>query len=160
MKKVIIPTDFTVESLQLIEYAILNFPKRKLDITLVYGFKLPDTKWGLVHFSERGEIKKLTTEAYANAKNVFEREHSDAIGRLDIKLFTGCNSMAFQNFIELLDVHDAIVPTGNFLNFNNSKCFDPTRFIRKSIVNVIEIPTDTSRELQKSKFSLSSLLNL
>jgi hypothetical protein len=57
-------------------------------------------------------------------------------------------------------VDDAIVPKGNFLNYSHSRCFDPSRFIRKNIANVIEIPSETTRELQKSKFSLSSLLNL
>jgi hypothetical protein len=160
MKRVLIPTDFTVESLQLIEYAILNFPKTKLEIVLVYGFKMPDTRWGLTHFSAIREVNKLTTETYAKAKNVFVREHSDAIDDLRFELFTGLNSFAFQNFSEQWGVKDAIVPRGKFLNFNGSQCFDPTRFIKKNIDNVIEIPFETTVERQQVKFSISSLLNL
>lgn len=160
MKRVLIPTDFTVESLQLIEYAILNFPKTKLDIILLYGFKLPETRWGLIHYFPRREINSLTSQSYAHAKNVLVREHSDAIQRLSIELFTGCNSLAFQNFTEMLEVRDAIVPTGNFLDFNNNKCFDPTRFIKKNIENVIEIPMGTIEEYPRTRFSFSSLLNL
>ncbi len=160
MKRVLIPTDFTVESLQLIEYAILNFPKTKLDIILVYGLRLPDTRWGLTHFSAIREINKLTTETYAKAKNVFVREHSDTIEDLRFELFTGLNSFAFQNFSEQLGVKDAIVPRGKFLNYNGSKCFDPTRFIKKNMEKVIEIPLETTVEHQEARFSISSLLNL
>ncbi|SDM48549.1 universal stress protein [Kriegella aquimaris] len=159
MKKVLIPTDFTVESLQLIEYAILNFPEAKLDIILVHGFRLPDTRWGLTHYSAMREVNKLNTDVFAKAKNMFVREHSDVIGRLRFELFTGNNSFAFQNFAEQLDVKDAIIPKGKFLNVNNSKCFDPTRFIKKNIDNVIEIPFELTEEYQKGRFSLSALLN-
>ena len=160
MKRVLIPTDFTVESLQLLEYAILNFPRTELDITLVYGFILPDTRWGLIHYSAGSEISKLTSPDYAKAKNAFVREHSDVILDLRIELFTGCNSFAFQNFLEQLDIRDAIIPKGKFLNFDHARCFDPSRFIRKNVENVIEIPLDVTREYPKAKFSLSSLLNL
>lgn len=160
MKRILIPTDFTVESLQLVEYAILNFPKTKLDIILVYGFKMPDMKWGLAHFSARREINKLSTESFTKAKNVLVREHSDAIERLNIELFTGYNSCAFQNFTEPLEVNDAIVPKGKFLHFDHSRCFDPTRFIKKNIQNIIEIPLAVNEERQRPKFSLTSLLNL
>ncbi|WP_339712177.1 universal stress protein [uncultured Kriegella sp.] len=160
MKKIIIPTDFTVESLQLIEYAILNFPDTKLDIILVHGFKLPDTRWGLTHFSALREVNKLNTDAFAKAKNMFVREHSDVIVRLRFELFTGSNSFAFRNFAEQLGVKDAIVPKGKFLHVDNSKCFDPTRFVKSNIDNVIEIPFELTEEYQKTKFSLSGLLNL
>ncbi len=160
MKRILIPTDFTVESLQLIEYAILNFPKTKLEIVLVYGFRLPDTRWGLTHFSQLRETNKLVTEEYAKAKNMFVREHGDVIERIRFELFTGSNSFAFQNFVEKLDVKDAIVPKGEFLHFNNSKCFDSTRFIKKNIDNVIEIPFELTEDYHKPKFSLSGLLNL
>lgn len=160
MKRVLIPTDFTVESLQLIEYAVLNFPKTPLEVILVSGFKLPDTRWGITHFSEKREINKFTTESFAKAKQTFIREHSDTIGNVHVRLFTGYNSLAFQNFSEQLQAHDAIVPKGKFLHYSNANSFDPTRYIRKNVTNVIEIPLETSRVVQKSKFSISGLLNL
>ncbi|MGB5819661.1 MAG: hypothetical protein WBG90_09265 [Saonia sp.] len=160
MKRVLVPTDFTIASLQLIEYAILNFPKTKLDIILVSGFRMPDTRWGITHFSARREINKLTTESYAKAKRRLFREHSDVIEKVRIELFTGCNSFAFENFLRQLQVNDAIVPKGKFLQFKNSRCFDPTRLIKKSIKNAVEAPLETSKEFEKIKFSISNLLNL
>jgi hypothetical protein len=146
--------------LQLIEYAILNFPKTKLHVILVYGFRLPDSRWGLTHFSAKREINRLTTESYAKAMRTFLREHSGDIDRLQIELFSGCNSFAFQNFSEQLDVKDAVVPKGKFLQFDQPKCFDPIRLIKKNMEHVIEIPLEMDRVPQKTKFSLLSLLNL
>ncbi len=159
MKRVLIPTDFTVASLQLVEYAILNFPKTHLDIILIYGFRLPDNRWGLTHFSQVREINKLVGGPYAQAKNILVREHSDVIKHIRIELFTGFNSFAFQNFLEKLDVRDAIVPEGKFLQFNNISCFDTSFYIKKNIENVIEIPIEAGKDYPKAKFSFSSLLN-
>jgi hypothetical protein len=55
---------------------------------------------------------------------------------------------------------DAVIPKGPFLNYNKPNCFDPIRFIKKNIENVIEIPLEPKANSREVKFSISSLLNL
>ena len=160
MRKIIIPTDFTVESLQLIEYAILNFPSTKLDIVLIAGFRLPDTRWGLTHFSERKQIAKQMSQEFNSNRRRIIVEHKDAIERISFKLFCGINSCAFQNFLEHIEAHDAIIPQDKKLQCRSNKWFDTTRFIKKNIENVIEVPFECKEEIPQKKYSLVSLFNL
>lgn len=160
MRKVLIPTDFTVESLQLVEYAILNFPDTKLDIRLVSGYRMPNTRWALIHFNESELVRKQFTKSFKNAKRRILREHNNNIERLTFELFTGVNSFAFENLLEQIDTDDAIVPKGTALNGSSNNWFDTTNLIKKNVKNVIEVQMEPTEEVPQKKFSLISLFNL
>ena len=149
MRKVLIPTDFTIESLQLVEYAILNFPDKKLDIILIAGHKLPDTRWALTRFRTRTQVRKQLNEKFNASIKRITMEHKKNIERVSFELFTGINSYAFQNFLEQLDAHDAVIP----------KWFDTTKFIKKNVKNIIEAPMECAEEIPQRKFSILSLFN-
>ncbi|GGX22235.1 hypothetical protein [Aquimarina muelleri] len=161
MKKILIPTDFTVESLQLIEYGILNYPNTKLDVVLVHGHRMPENKWGVINFSCKRQISNLTKENFIEAKNNFINEHKSEINSIELDLFTGINSVAFKNFCKQHQVEDAIIPKDQFLIFAHKNSFDPTFFMKRNIKNVVEVHLENpNREISRKKFSISNLLNL
>jgi hypothetical protein len=160
MKNILIPTDFTIESLQLIEYALLNFPNTKLNIVLIAGLRLPDTRWAIFHFSQSEQIKKQLSDEFNEAKRLIIHEHKEAIGNITFQLFSGVNSFAFQNFLEQLNADDAVIPQGNSLYCPKRKWFDTTRLIKKNVKNVIEVPVELTKEVSQKKYSIISLFNL
>lgn len=160
MKKILIPTDFSVDSLQLVEYAILNNPNTKLHIVFVAGHRLPETRWGLTHFRKREEVSRQCTDDFITAKRSLVLEHKKNIEIISFELFTGKNSFAFQNFLEQLDANDTIIPKEKSLHCRNRRWFDTTRFLKKNVNNVTEVPVERSVEIPQQKFSLINLLNL
>lgn len=161
MKKIIIPTDFTVESLQLIEYAILNYPDEKLDITLAFGYKIPLHEIEIIKFSAISVIHKTTSEKFLRAKKNILIEHSDRLNSINIELFCGLNSVVFQNFLSEHKIQDAIVPQNKFLCLKNNKCFDLTSLIKKNVKKVIEVELiNRSVEIRRARFSLLGFLEL
>lgn len=159
MRKVLIPTDFTIESLQLVEYAILNFPDKKLDIILIAGHKLPDTRWALTRFRTRTQVRKQLNENFNASVKRITLEHKKNIERISFELFTGVNSYAFQNFLEQLGAHDAVIPKERTLYCENRKWFDTTKFIKKNVKNIIEAPVECKEEIPQRKFSILSFFN-
>ena len=161
MRNVLIPTDFTPESLQLMEYALLNYPGEPLHVVLVHGLRSPESKWGLIQFSTRKEVRKLRSEEFENTLNRLCKTHGKSIGSVQTLLFTGRNTHAFKNAIEPLGITDAVVPESGTLNCRNRRSFDPTRYIRKCVAQVAEVPYETDRmQASKQQFSLQNLLNL
>lgn len=154
MKKIFIPTDFSVESLQLIDYAILNYQDPKLNIVLIAGFKLPESRMDVMTFSPGKVVLKLTDSAFLKAKNNYLEEHSDRINCISIELFTGLNSFAFKNFAQTLQITNAIVPKDDFLAFSNKKTFNPIPFIRKNIQHVADVEVVK----EESKVKVSNLI--
>ncbi len=160
MKKILIPTDFSVDSLQLVEYAILNNPNTKLHIILIAGYRLPENRWAIFHFRKREAVRKLCTDAFIAAKRNLLLEHKKSIETISFELFTGENSLAFQNFLEQLDADDTIIPKVKSLHCRSSKWFDTTKFLKKNMNNIIEVPVERSIEIPQQKYSLINLLNL
>ncbi len=160
MRRILIPTDFTAESLELIDYALLNFPDTKLDIVLVAGFKLPDTRWAITHFSKRKQIKRQLDDEFNEAKSLILKEHKDAVENITFELFNGTNSYAFLNFLEQIHVEDAIIPKETSLCYPGGKWFDTTKYIKKNVKNVIEVPVVLKEEVPQRKYSFMSLFNL
>lgn len=150
MKKILIPTDFTVESLQLVEYATLNYPNSNLDVILIAGYQLPHSYWGIRHFNEKEQVHSQVSNQFIDTKRRLELEHSDTINRISIRLFTGANSLAFQNFIEDLDVQDAIVPKPGTL-CGPKNWFDTTAYIKANIQNVVEVVMEQPKEVQETQ---------
>lgn len=159
MKKILIPTDFSVGSLQLVEYAILNYPDTKLDIILVHGYRIPDTKWDILHFSPLREINRLCSNTFIKEKQDLVRDHLTEINSICIELFTGNNSEAFKNFVAMHEITDAIVPCDAYLRFPDSRSFDPTALIRKNVPTVTEVSLKgENMEVRKAKYSILSFL--
>ncbi|SDB25230.1 hypothetical protein SAMN03097699_0312 [Flavobacteriaceae bacterium MAR_2010_188] len=156
MRKILIPTDFTVESLQLVEYAILNFPETKLDIIMVAGYKIPDTRWGIMHFNPREQVRKLCSDAYVDSKRRLLQEHKKNIECLSFELFTGINSFAFINFLEQIEAEDAIVPKNESLYCDQYRWFDASRFIKSNVKNVVEIPVESTKRYRRESFLSST----
>lgn len=158
MKKLVIPTDFSPESLQLVEFAILNFRETPLDIVLVHGYRMPEVYWDVLNFSALREIRRLGNPAFFRAKQVLLKEHKHEIRSICIELFTGYNGEAFRNFVQRNEITDALVPSGNFLRFRDRKSFDPTRLIRKHIGSVREIAlSERPQPETKTQFSFLNL---
>lgn len=161
MKKIFIPTNFTSESLELVEYAILNYPDTKLDVILLAGFRPGDSRWSIVHLDPKEEIRQQLNPPFKEAKRRLLLQYKHNIANISFELFTGINSYAFRNFLELHGVEDAVIPTSQMLRYQNYKWFDTTRLLQKNVKNVIEVPFECAEKARRSqwKFSLTNLFN-
>jgi hypothetical protein len=162
VKKIFIPTDFTSKSLELVEYAILNYPDTKLDIVLLAGFRLTESRWSIVHLDHKEEIFRQLNAPFKEAKRRLLLEYKNNMANISFELFTGVNSYAFRNFLELHGVENTIIPTCDMLHYQDSKWFDTTKLLKKNVKNVIEVPIECSEKGRQSQwiFSFSNLFNL
>lgn len=160
MQRVLIPTDFSVESLQLIEYAVLNYPRTELEIILVCGYKLPDSMWGLRNFSSGSMVGSLSTEAFKKAVGRINKQYCDQVKVVRIELFIGSNAFSFQNFIEQFEVQDGIVRQVDDLAFENAKCFDPSELMRKCMKHIVVAPVGANVPVRKAKLSFAGNVNI
>ncbi|TXF89137.1 hypothetical protein FUA23_11540 [Neolewinella aurantiaca] len=142
MKRILIPTDYTPESLQLIEYAFLNFPDTRLDIVLLAGCKMFESKWRIMHFTPQDFIYQQMNDEFIQEKRHMILEHKGQLGQIQFELFTGSNSFAFQNFLLTLDADTAVLPDDGVLMNPDRKWFDTTSYLRKSVANIIQAPVE------------------
>ena len=157
MKRVLIPTDFSIKSLQLLDYAILNYPNEQLSLVLVSGYRIKESLWDMRNFSEQREINKLCSEEFTKSKRTFLREHRDVVDRLSIHLFSGHNMFAFKNFLKQNDLQDGIITDAQFLSYEKPNTFDPSHLMESCLENTIEIPLASDRAYKQSQVSVSTI---
>ncbi len=138
-KTVLIPTDFTVQSLNILKSVLSTNPSTiKLDIILLHGLTLNDSIRDLLFSSKHQQIESLTTPEFDEACEVIKNKFDSQISSLRVDLFTGYNVSAFNNYLEGNRVVDIYVSDKKPV-FTNKKSFDLSRFIEKSSTNVITV---------------------
>jgi hypothetical protein len=138
-KTILIPTDFTVQSLNVLKTILANNNTNlQFDIVLLHGVSLSDSIRDLLFYSKTKQIASLTNPAFEEAFEVIKNKFDSQINSMRIDLFTGYNQAAFNNYLEGNRV-EQIVMTNQQLYLTNSKSFNLEAFIKKSNVDVFVI---------------------
>lgn len=156
MEKILIPTDFTEESLQLIEFALLNFTSEKLDIVLVHGYRIPDID--IRHYSPNKVLSRLCPDNLSRTLRNLTNEYQDRINSIKIQLYTGSNSLVFKEFLIENQISASVLPSSQFTFPRGSQSFDLTRLILRHVDRAVTVPlTIPDHAIVTSRFSFLGL---
>ena len=134
-KKILIPTDFSVQSLNILKSILSNnSSKTRLDIILIHGFRLSDSIMDLLFYSKHQQISALTTSEFKEACGVIKNKYDSQINSLTIELFSGFNVSAFNNYLEANKI-DEIFISDKEMTFTNKSSFDLSHYIKKCRIN-------------------------
>lgn len=158
MKTVLIPTDFSPSSLQLVEFALLQFKDTPLDIILVHGFRQSDRYWDLQTYSPAKQIRSMCSKEFYRAKELLLLEHKEQIKSVRVELYTGSNDYMFKKFVADQCITAALVTSQRMLNFSHRRSFDPTPLAKKYIKSVHEVTL--SEKTPRPVLAHSSFLNI
>ncbi|MGV3697789.1 hypothetical protein [Flavobacterium sp.] len=130
-KTIVIPTDFTVQSLNVLKTVLNQYPSdEKYNIILLHGFSLSDSIRDLLFFSKPSQIHSLMNSEFEEAYEVIRNKFDSQIGSLKIDLFTGYNVSAFNTYLEVNGV-EHIFASDRKPEFGHKNSFDLSRFIHK-----------------------------
>ncbi|MCL9805959.1 hypothetical protein NAT51_10520 [Flavobacterium amniphilum] len=143
-KTIVIPTDFTVNSLNTLKAVLSNNTSgTSLDIILLHGMNLSDSIRDLLFFSKMKHIDALSNTEFEEACEVLCNKFDSHINSLKTDLFTGFNQSAFNSYLESNRI-EKIYISDSKQNLSNKNSFDLSVFIKKSVVEVITINSDTA----------------
>ena len=142
MKTLLIPTDFTAQSLQNIPVIAQQYYPQKLDIMLVHMLKITDSISELLMLSRRSaEIRQIPDNFYIRCREL-EKDFSHLINRIHIDIFYGSTVAVFNNYLDAHNVDGIVAPHDNYkLLFKNS--IDPEVLIAKCAARVITVTETT-----------------
>ncbi|MGS2763206.1 hypothetical protein [Sinomicrobium sp. M5D2P9] len=139
MKNILVPTDFTVDSLILLKKAIEN-ENEKLNFILVYGKSLPNSISELVFFSKGKLISSLESKSFIEAKGILKNRYFSRINTLRTDIFYGRNQNAFENFLQGNNINKAYIPEDSkSLHPSLKKGFDLLPYLKKSGLELTEV---------------------
>lgn len=138
-KTILIPTDFTVNSLNVLKSILIqNDAKQTYNVILLHGMSLSDSIRDLLFFSKSKQIDSLTNPEFEEAYEVIRNKFDSQISSLRIDLFTGYNLSAFNNYLEGNKVEQIFISDKKPV-LTNKNSFDLSRFIEKCQVEVTKV---------------------
>ena len=147
-KTILIPTDFTIESLNLLKHLLSRKEGNcKYDIILSHGIYLTDSIPGLLFFSKDKLIASLTNPLFEEACAILRNKYASQISSIRKDVFTGFNQAAFNNYIAANKIDEAYIPVNYVLSRVNKKSVDLLPFIRKSALVVNKTTWESGTDL-------------
>lgn len=128
-KTILIPTDFSIESLSLLKVALEEHPQEQLDVLFVYGYQLPTSISELLFHSPGKILEKLETEDFREASAILRNKAGARIRSMKKVLFTGYTKSAFNTFLKVHKVDEVVIPVKQLSLQNNKQAQDLLPFL-------------------------------
>lgn len=113
MKNILIPTDFTVKSLKLINRAVEHYNGEELNILLVHALEPDHSISGLLLLNKRLNVHRLYTDQFQEACEVLRNKYASVIRKIKIEFYYGSTRSYLNNFLEARNI-DAILFAGDY----------------------------------------------
>jgi hypothetical protein len=117
MINILVPTDFTADSLMLAENALKNSNIEKCNIVLFHAFQPPASPLDMLGAGHRDPSCELMTESFRQACKQLKDANVTRINKIIVRCMTGSTRAVFRNFIEANDI--------DFIYCPNEYCFLP-----------------------------------
>lgn len=138
-KKIALPTDFTVESLNVLKSILNSDPDTTYDIVFIHGYYLNDNIMNLFYHNKNKIFDNVMYQDFSEALHILKNKFQSQIGSVTRELFTGWNSNAFNNFMDAIKAEEIYIPQDYTFQFRNKNSFDIIRMIKKCKLPVHEV---------------------
>lgn len=119
MKNVLIPTDYTLESIKIIEALIFSKKCEQINIVFVHAFKISDSITDLLMLSRRSRDYEHICDEFYEQLNLCKSKYAKEIKNIRLEYFYGNTVAAFKNFLDALEIdHIAYAKDYNFKSIN------------------------------------------
>lgn len=139
IKTVLIPTDFSIESLNLFKYAAQEAKDENINVIFLHGVSLNFSITDLLFYSKKALVESLSNNDFRDACEIITNKFASRIHATRIEIFTGTRQRAFEQFIEANRVSEILIPKEYTFKFSDQRSFDPTPFIKKSSLPIKEV---------------------
>ncbi len=152
-KIVLIPTDFTIESLNLVKHALKVSEQQEVCVLFMYSCHLTDSITELIFYSPTKIISKATNSTFEEACNILISKYASQLSWIHTKLFHGINVNAFKNFAEANKISEVFIPKNYKLRLQDES-FDPIYLIKASKIKYTEVDWKSKNDLpEKDKLA-------
>lgn len=148
-KRILIPTDFNIESLNTLKRALDGLGDTEVHIVLMYSEYISQSITDLLFYSPETKRNDLLTPAFKEALNILKNRYEKNILSIRVEFFHGYGVSAFKNFLEGHKIDLIFVPKYYQLSPPKNG-FDPIPIIKKSKIPYYEMGWEASIDTVKT----------
>jgi hypothetical protein len=152
-KRILIPIDFNVESLNTLRRALDGLGDTQVDVVLMYSEYLSDSITEMLFYSPDQKRKEMMPPIFKEALTILKNRYEKTLLSISIEFFNGSGTAAFKNFVEGQKIDIIFIPKG-YTWKPLKKGFNPIPIIKKSKLPFHEMgwekPVDEVHQYQLS----------
>lgn len=156
MKHILIPTDFTIKSLQAVQAAAEHFNDDKLKITLFHLLDLPLGIGDLLFRINSQRNSKIIGQEFKDACQIIQNKYQSTIESINPVFGQGNTAAYVGNVLDGLKVDLIFLQQNMQLALPDKRSINVVPLLYKTRYKIIEIANTTPYE--KTNFSLADLL--
>jgi len=112
MKNILIPTDFSIKSLKLVQAAAERGREEMLNIYLVHALEPDHSISGLLMPGKRQKAQQLCTQEFREACDILRNKYASIIGKLVVEFYYGTSRSYRDNFLEARGIGEILFLDG------------------------------------------------
>ncbi|MGZ5246294.1 MAG: hypothetical protein ACXWV5_04480 [Flavitalea sp.] len=157
MKNVLIPTDFSIVSLQGIEKAVSALNNQPCNIILFHAFQMPYFHNDL--FARRGSLPygDLLNDNFRNACRQIKQQFPRQIKGIHIKHLYGSTAAVFRNFVDANDIDFIFLPEAYVFTPIHKDSINPINLFKKSGTPFLKEKRAVEIEVGLAEHAMSSI---
>jgi hypothetical protein len=152
MKNILIPSDFSIKSLDYINDLLYTYRNEQMNIVLVHVFLMSDSITELMLLSRRRKEYDFISPEFWNRCKQLEYEHWPQINSIRVECFYGSTVAVFKNFLEGQKIDEIVYPQHYQFRKLSKMSLDPARLIARS---GLEVKLLTSESMAKEATPVS-----
>lgn len=149
MKNIVIPTDFSVHSLQLVSRLAEHYRGEQLDITLLYALNMPTDLMDLLFIHQRNPHQELAGAGFTAACEIMENKYASVIRSLKVRVVYGNNRRIIRNLLDAGNITEIVLPKESTLQPTHPDAVDLVPLLKKSGKPVRYLPLQAVTGVQK-----------
>ncbi len=130
IKKILVPTDFTGKSIDILTDYLLSNPTTKVNVTFFCGIKLSDSITDLLLLSRRTKEIEIVPKSFKNCCKCILEEFN-MVENLRIEFFYGHTMALFRNFLDANRIDEIVYDPKLVLEKLNKSSLDLIDIINK-----------------------------
>ncbi|MES2448496.1 MAG: hypothetical protein V4546_15015 [Bacteroidota bacterium] len=139
MKTVLVPTDFNVESLKIIDSLVITHKPEEIGIVFIHAFKLSDSITDMLMLSRRSRDYENVSDEFYTQLELYKQKYPNHIKFIGIDYFYGSSVAAFKNFIEAKDASCIAYPKDYNFTPLHKNSIDPSTLTKRCGCDVLEL---------------------
>jgi hypothetical protein len=129
---ILIPTDFTIESLNLFKTAAQLMEGGKANIVFFHAMVLENSIFELLFFSPQKCLEELISKEFMDGCRIISNKYSSKISDFRFELFTGSGRRSFSNFLVGNEIDQVVIPEDYQFKRPHKGSVDPVPFLKNS----------------------------
>jgi len=125
-QNILIPTDFSIESLNAVAGLLQKRPEQKFNISLVHFMQLSDSITELLMLSRRNREYQYISPEFEAAMRQIRKNNPEQVALIHTEFFYGSTVALFKNYLEAKEVDLIVTLQGHTYAKLNQNSIDPS----------------------------------